>query len=171
MENSPSFGPIVKLKRIGYNKEVINIYKFRTMHPYSEFLQKGLYEKGLLNKNGDKIEEDFRITAWGKFLRKFWIDELPQIYNWLQGDIKLVGVRALSTAKFDLYPKSIQKLRVLFKPGLVPPFYADLPISFKEMLESERVYLYKKIDKKIGTDLSYFLHAIYNIIIKGVRSQ
>tara|TARA_Y100001980_G_C14550588_1_gene333216 strand:- start:1356 stop:2495 length:1140 start_codon:yes stop_codon:yes gene_type:complete len=170
-EENPSFGPLVKLNRIGLNRELITVYKFRTMHPYSEFLQSDLYKMGELNTDGNKIIDDYRVTSYGKFLRKFWIDEIPQILNWIRGDVSLVGVRALSQAKFSLYPKEIQDLRTRFKPGLIPPFYADMPKSFGDLIESERKYLTKKLKSRFSTDLSYFFKVMYNIVFKGARSQ
>ena len=110
----PSFGPIVKLERVGYNNQFIQIYKFRTMHPYSEFIQQEAFEQMNLNQSG-KIKDDFRVTSWGKIFRKLWIDELPQIYNWLRGDISLVGVRALSKHYFSLYPIYLQH-KILYLP-------------------------------------------------------
>ena len=171
LEENPSYGPIVKLKRIGYEGELITIFKIRTMHPYSEFLQKDLIREMGLNNDGDKITEDYRITSYGKILRRFWIDELPQIINWLRGDLSLVGVRALSKVKFDMYPKELKDLRTRFKPGLVPPFYVDMPNSFDELLDSEDRYLKNKIANRFRTDVVYFFRAINNILIKGARSR
>ena len=59
------------------------------MYPYSEYLQKDLFKLENLNKDGDKIKDDFRLTTWGKYLRKFWIDEIPQLYNIIKGDISI----------------------------------------------------------------------------------
>jgi len=170
-ERSPSYAPIIKLKRIGHHGRILNIYKFRTMYPYSEFLQKDLYEQKGLYYDGDKIFDDYRITSYGKILRRFWIDELPQLINWLRGDISLVGVRALSIAKYDMYPRDLQNLRTKFKPGLVPPFYADMPKSFDELINSERVYLNRKLKNRLVTDFIYFFRAFNNIIFKGARSK
>jgi len=168
-EEFPSYGPIVQLKRIGLNRELITIYKLRTMHPYSEFIQKEVYENNHLNEQG-KLKDDFRITQWGKVLRKLWIDELPQLVNWVRGEVNLVGVRALSEHYFSLYPKDLQDLRTQFKPGLVPPYYADMPKSFDDIIESERKYLLRKKDKPFTTDVIYFYQAFKNIVFKGARS-
>jgi hypothetical protein len=121
--------------------------------------------------DGDKILDDFRITSWGKIFRKFWIDELPQLVNWIQGDLKLIGVRALSKTKFDIYPDDLQKLRIQFKPGLIPPFYADLPKSFEGLLDSEKKYLLQKKENVFITDFKYFYKIFINIVFKGARSQ
>jgi len=168
-EEFPSYGPIVRLKRIGLNGELFRVYKFRTMFPYSEFIQKDVFEKNLLDKSG-KIKDDFRRNGVGNFIRRLWIDELPQIYNWLKGDVNLVGVRALSEHYYSLYPKDLQDLRIQFKPGLVPPYYADLPQSFEGIFKSERRYLLSKKEKPFSTDIKYFCKAFVNIVFKGARS-
>ena len=110
------------------------------------------------------------MTGGGKVFRKLWIDELPQIINWWRGEVSLVGVRALSQHYFDLYPKDMQLLRIQFKPGLVPPYYADMPKSFEEILESERKYLQRKREKPLTTDIIYFYKAFYNIFFRHARS-
>ncbi len=166
----PSNGILFKMKRIGENGKTIWIYKLRTMHPYSEYIQDFVYN---LNGsgNGDKITNDFRVASWGKFLRKYWLDELPMLINFLKGDVKLVGVRPLSCFKFNQYPIDLQKLRISAKPGLVPPFYKDLPRTFDELLESERKYLVAYKKKPVKTDFKYFFKCFYNIIIKHARSS
>ena len=169
-EASPSYGPIVKLKRVAYHGNIINIYKLRTMYPYSEFIQKEVFEENSLDNSG-KIRNDFRVTIWGRFLRKYFLDEIPQIYNWLRGDINLVGVRAISKHYYNLYPKELQQMRINFKPGLIPPYYADLPKSFDEIVESELRYLQKKKEKPILTNLLYLGKAFMNIFFSGARSQ
>ncbi len=169
-EQYPSYGPIVKLKRIGYQGERIYVYKLRTMYPYSEFIQDHIYNKHDLGNSG-KFKNDFRITSWGKVFRSYFIDEIPQIYNWLIGDIKLIGVRALSEHYFSLYPSKIQKLRIQAKPGLVPPYYADMPSSFEDIIKSEELYLLKKKRNPFLTDVKYFSKAFYNIIFRGARSE
>jgi len=167
---SPSYGPLIKMKRIGRNNNPIFIYKFRTMHPYSEYLQEYIYEKYRLEEGG-KFKNDLRITGWGKIFRKLWIDELPQLINFFRGELNLFGVRALSEHYFSLYPDYLQKLRTQFKPGLVPPFYADLPTTFEEILESERKYLESKQKHQFTTDFNYLCKASYNIIFKHARSN
>tara|TARA_B100001559_G_C16382880_1_gene567420 strand:- start:63 stop:905 length:843 start_codon:yes stop_codon:yes gene_type:complete len=169
-EESPSYGPLIKLKRIGLNQKIINIYKFRTMHPYSEFVQEELVLNNDLNDMG-KINDDYRLTSWGKVFRKLWIDEIPQIYNWIKGDVNLIGVRALSPHYFSLYPKDLQLLRTKYKPGLIPPYYADMPKNFEEILLSEERYLNLKSKNKIITDINYFFKVLYNILLKGARSS
>ena len=170
VDQNPTYGPLVQLKRVGENNELLRIYKFRTMHPYSEFLQDYVYEKEGLKKGG-KLENDFRVTEWGKLMRKLWLDELPMLYNWLRGDLQLVGVRPLSAHYFSLYPKDLQEIRKKVKPGLVPPFYADMPATFEEICDSERRYIEAYLRHPIRTQFVYFWKAFCNIIFKGARSQ
>ena len=169
-DTDPSYGPFIKMKRVGQDGETLFIYKFRTMHAYSEYLQKYVHDQNELEAGG-KFMDDFRITGWGKVFRKLWIDELPQFLNWIRGDVSLVGVRALSFHYFSLYPEDMQALRTQFKPGLVPPYYADLPSNFNEIIESERRYLLKRKKRPISTQFEYFFKAWWNILVKGARSK
>ena len=106
-------------------------------------------------------------------------DQLIEIFQktgaLLEGHFILTSGRHSPTyfqcAKVLQYPEYLQKLRIQFKPGLVPPYYADLPDSFEEVVESERLYLKKKQKNIIITDIQYFFRAIYNIIFKGARSK
>lgn len=166
---NPSYGPLFKMRRIGKNGKVIFVYKFRTMHPYSEYLQKFVYDKFNL-KEGGKISNDFRITSWGKIFRKLWIDELPMLINFFKGELKLFGVRPLSSHYLGLYSKELQQKRLQYNPGLIPPYYVDLPKTIDEIMESELRYLERYEKKPIQTDFHYFCKALYNIIIKNSRS-
>ena len=129
-DKTPSTGPVLKMKRVVKGGRMAYIYKLRTMHPYAQYIQEYVYENNQLEKNG-KLKNDFRITSWGRLLRKLWIDEIPMIYNVLKGDIKFVGVRPLSAHYLGLYPADVIELRLRHKPGLIPPFYVDLPESFE----------------------------------------
>lgn len=170
IDESPTYGPIVTLKRVGYNNDIMPTYKFRTMHPYSEYLQEYVVETQGLQKGG-KLENDFRLTTWGILMRKLWIDELPMLYNWVKGDLQLVGVRPLSVQYFNMYNDELKKMRKGVKPGLVPPFYADLPETFEEICESEKLYIQAFLKHPIKTQWNYFWRAFSNIIFKGARSK
>jgi len=169
-DTNPSYGPLIKLKRIGKDREIIYINKLRTMHPYSEYLQDYVFRASALDEDG-KFSNDFRVTSWGRIFRTLWIDELPQLISFFKGEVDLVGVRALSEHYFDLYPPDLQELRCKFKPGLVPPFYADMPKTFDEILSSERRYLEQKQLKPFTTDWKYFWKAFWNIMFKHARSK
>ncbi len=166
----PTYGPLVKLNRVGKNGKLIKVYKLRTMHPYAEYLQEYIYKKSQLQEGG-KFKNDFRISTLGRFFRKFWLDELPMIFNLLKGDLKIVGVRPLSKHYFSLYSPELQEKRMKTKPGLIPPFYADMPNTLEEIQESEMKYLLAFEKHSIGTDLKYFYKAMKNILFKHARSK
>lgn len=166
---NPTYGPLVRLRRVGKNGKIIKVYKMRTMHAYSEYIQGYIFDKNKLEEGG-KFKDDFRVTSVGKFMRKFWIDELPMFINILKGDMKIIGVRPLSRHYFSLYSEELQELRTKFKPGMIPPFYADMPKTFEEIMESERIYLEKYQKHPLRTDWQYFWLAWKNILFKKARS-
>lgn len=166
----PTYGPIIRLKRVGKNGKLFSVYKLRTMHPFSEYLQEYVYEKNKLQEGG-KIKDDFRISPEGRVFRKFWIDEIPMIFNILKGDMKLVGVRPLSSHFFSLYSKDLQELRTKFKPGFIPPFYVDLPKTMDEIMDSERRYLNAYEKAPFKTDVKYVFLSLKNVIFRGARSN
>lgn len=170
MVNEYKYGLLYRMNRIGKKGKIITVYKIRTMNPYSEFLQNYVYDNYNL-KEGGKFKNDFRITPWGKFLRKYWLDELPMIFNLIKGDIKLVGVRPLSKQYFDLYDDDLKSLRYKHKPGLIPPYYADLPKSIEEIIESEKKYLTTYEKHKYKTDIIYLYKALKNIFFNKARSS
>ncbi len=170
LDQSPTYGPLVKLNRFGANGMPMKVYKFRTMYPYSEYLQEYVYRLQSLQRGG-KFKDDFRVTELGKFMRSTWIDELPMLYNWLKGDLKLFGVRPLSRQYLSLYDEDLQALRAKVKPGLIPPFYADLPETLDEIKESERRYINAYLQRPIPTQLKYLWKSFVNIIIRGARSH
>jgi lipopolysaccharide/colanic/teichoic acid biosynthesis glycosyltransferase len=167
---NPSYGPLIALERIGKGGKTITVYKMRTMHPFAEYLQTYIYEKAGLQEGG-KFKDDFRVTSLGKFMRSFWLDELPMLINLIKGDLKLFGVRPLSRQYFKLYSLELQRLRILTKPGLIPPFYVDCPKTLEEIISSELKYLRTYYKHPFRTDWNYLWKAIYNIIFRRYRSQ
>jgi len=167
---NPTYGPLVKLKRIGKGGRFFNVYKMRTMHPYSEYIQQYVYQMNDLEEGG-KFKDDFRVSTLGKFLRKFWLDELPMLINVLKREMKIVGVRPLSNHYYNMYSDEMKQLRVKFKPGLVPPYYADLPKTLDQIMESEKKYLEAYEKNPFTTDMKYFFLAFKNILFKNARSR
>ena len=165
-----STGLIFKMRRLGKNGNIIYVYKLRSMYPYSEFIQEFVYEKFNL-KEGGKFRNDFRITFIGSILRKLWLDEIPMIYNLIKGDLKLVGFRPLSNHYYSLYKESLKEKRLKHKPGLIPPYYADVPKTLNEIMESEEKYLDSFEKNPIKTDVIYLLKCFNNILFKGTRSS
>jgi len=166
---APSYGILFKQRRIGQGGKFMHIYKMRTMHPFSEYIHQYIYEKNKLDDKG-KISDDFRITGWGRFLRALWIDEIPMLFNLVKGDLKWVGVRPLSETFFNTYPQDLQQERIRFQPGLIPPYYADMPRSIEEVWESERVYLENYRVHPWRTDFFYFFKALNNILFHRAKS-
>jgi len=171
-EDEPTGSPIIKLHRVGKGGKLIPVFKFRTMHSYSEYLQGYIYRYNSLDKSG-KFADDYRVAGYGKLLRKFWLDELPMVFNLLRGDVKLVGVRPISRQYYSLYSSAMQELRIKVKPGLLPPFYYELkrPEGIEEVQESERRYIEAYLKHPFKTDWRYFWGTVGNILFRGVRSK
>lgn len=164
------YGPLIKLSRVGKNGKKFNVYKFRTMHPYSEFIQAYIFNKNSL-QDGGKFKRDIRITTMGRFMRKYWLDELPMLINLLKNEMKIVGVRPLSAHYFSLYSKELQELRTKTKPGLLPPFYADMPKTLAEIEASELKYIHQCLKRgTLITDIKYLFLILNNILFKKARS-
>lgn len=164
------YGPLIALSRVGKNGNMIKVYKLRTMHPYSEFIQDYVYEQHDL-QNGGKFKNDFRITSWGALCRKIWLDELPMLLNYFRGDMKLVGVRPLSRHYFELYNEKVRERRIKYKPGLIPPFYADMPGDLEAIQASELKYLDSFDKHPFYTDFRYFWKSLGNILFRKARSN
>lgn len=95
-------------ERIGYKNSKFKIWKFATM----------LKDSLNMGTGSITLEDDFRVTKFGKFLRKTKINELPQIYNIMKGDISIVGPRPVLEQDWKLYPDSIINKIYNVKPGL-----------------------------------------------------
>ena len=105
-------------------------------------------------------------------MRKYWMDELPMLLNWIKGDMKLVGVRPISQHYYSLYSKELQEQRTRHKPGLLPPFYADMPKTLDEIQDSEIRYLTMCEQRgTLVTDFIYFWKIVGTIVLKRARSH
>ena len=171
-DDDPTYGAFVKLNRVGYKGNMIGVYKFRTMFPYSEYLQPYILEHEGLQKGG-KFAHDYRVNFWGRKLRSSWLDELPMFINILKGQMKLVGVRPLSRQYFGMYTDEMQELHISVKPGLLPPFYYDekTPETLEDVQASEKRYIEAYHKKPFATDWRYFWGTIGNILFKHKRSH
>ncbi len=165
-----SYGPLYKMPRLGKNGKIIGVYKFRTMHPYAEYLQDYILKLNGYSETG-KPANDFRLTPWGKVLRRYWLDELPQLINLIKGDLKLVGVRPISERYAEDIPEELMALRLTQKPGCIPPYVSlNMKGNVEEVLKAEKMYLEEKIKNPYTTDTKYFFKAFFNIVFKQKRS-
>lgn len=112
-------GPIIfSQERIGYNKRPFRMYKFRTMVADAESKQQALEQLNEASGPVFKIRNDPRVTPLGRFLRKTSLDELPQLFNVIKGDLSLVGPRPLPRRDFERFDEYWFNRRFSIKPGL-----------------------------------------------------
>lgn len=113
-----SKGPVIfTQERVGKNGKHFKMYKFRSMIPDAEDHLVELKEKNEMSGPMFKMKEDPRITEIGKFIRKTSIDELPQLFNVIKGEMSLVGPRPNLPKEVEKF-NSYHKLKLLAKPGL-----------------------------------------------------
>ena len=168
---NPSYGPIFKMRRVGKGGKIIKVYKLRTMHPYSEYLQEYMVKTcGYDNEGKGKIKNDFRTSTLGKFFRRYWLDELPQIINILKGEMNIVGVRPLSQTRYNEFPEKVKQMRIKYKPGCIPPYVSLLMPNEEDNIKAELIYLQEKEKRPYLTDVKFFFMAVYNILTNKIRS-
>jgi lipopolysaccharide/colanic/teichoic acid biosynthesis glycosyltransferase len=166
----PSYYMVTSLEKVGLGGRPLFIHKVRTMFPFSEFLQKRVFEDHGLAATG-KFANDFRLTDYGTTLRRYWLDELPQLYDWLRGDLKLVGMRATSRHFMSLYPRELYDIYIQVKPGLVPPIFGENTRGFDQIVEVEMNYLRCYWDRPMATDVRYLAETLSDIVFRGIRSK
>lgn len=111
-------GPLIFCQeRVGVNGRIFKFYKFRSMYADAEERKKELMAQNEVQGLMFKMENDPRITKVGAFIRKTSIDELPQFWNVLKGDMSLVGTRPPTLDEYQQY-SSYQKRRISFRPGI-----------------------------------------------------
>lgn len=139
-------GGFYRQQRVGKDGRMFGLYKFRSMHTGSD-------QKGLITVGG----HDSRITHMGYFIRKYKIDELPQLWNVLKGDMSLVGPRPEVKKYVDLY--TAEQRRVLsVRPGITD--YASIEyVDENEILgkadDPDRVYVEEIMPAKIKLNMRY----------------
>lgn len=152
--DSPGAGPIFTQTRVGRDGKEFTFYKFRSMCPNADAKLGGLLPFNEMKGPTFKIKEDPRITRVGKFIRKTSIDELPQLWNVLKGDMSIVGPRPGLPREVEQY-NDYAKQRLLIQPGLtcywqIQPHRNDL--SFDEWVELDIKYIQERsflVDWKI----------------------
>jgi len=132
-------------ERCGKNYKLFKMYKFRSMVSNAEELLEELMYENEMDGPVFKIKEDPRITNVGKFIRKTSIDELPQLYNILMGDMSIVGPRPAIPHEVAEY-NDYQKQRLLVKPGLTCIWQVSgrNSIGFDEWVDMDLEYIEKR---------------------------
>jgi exopolysaccharide biosynthesis polyprenyl glycosylphosphotransferase len=146
-------------ERVGFNKRHFRMLKFRTMVDGSDQQQQMLEHLNEVKGPVFKIKNDPRITHIGKFLRRFSIDELPQLFNVLTGDMSLVGPRPLPVRDVERIDISAHKRRFSIKPGITCLWQVNgrSNIDFEHWVRLDLEY----IDKwSLGLDLIILLKTI-----------
>jgi lipopolysaccharide/colanic/teichoic acid biosynthesis glycosyltransferase len=141
--DSPGAGPIFSQERVGRNGKTFRFYKFRSMIPNADKQLDQLLEQNEMDGPVFKIKDDPRITKFGKFIRRTSIDELPQLWNILKGDMSIVGPRPATPREVEMYD-AYEKQRLYVTPGLTC-YWQIQPhrngISFEKWLELDIQYI------------------------------
>jgi exopolysaccharide biosynthesis polyprenyl glycosylphosphotransferase len=130
-------------ERIGMNKRRFKIFKFRTMIPGAEKMMAQMEQQNEMDGPVFKIKDDPRITKTGRFLRRTSIDELPQLFNVLMGDMSLVGPRPLPVRDFKGFNEDWQRRRFSVRPGITCLWQINgrNSITFEEWMQLDIRYL------------------------------
>lgn len=115
--DSPGASPVFSQLRVGRNGKLFRLYKFRSMCPNAESKLNDLLQDNEMDGPVFKMKDDPRITRVGHFIRKTSIDELPQFFDVLRGDMSLVGTRPPTLDEYKQY-ESHHKRRLSMKPGI-----------------------------------------------------
>ncbi len=151
-------GPVIfKQERPGLNGKVFKLYKFRTMTDAKD-------------ENGNLLDDEYRLTSFGKKLRSTSLDELPELYNILKGDMSIVGPRPLLVKYLPLYSDE-QRRRHDVRPGLtgLAQVSGRNAITWTEKFNKDIEY----VDKvSFGLDVSIFFKTIYCVLKReGINSD
>ena len=141
--DSPGASPLYTQVRVGKDGRTFKFYKFRSMVPNAEKKLEELLHKNEMEGPVFKMKDDPRITRVGRFIRRSSIDELPQLFNVLKGDMSLVGPRPPFMREVSQYNDE-QMMRVSIKPGITC-YWQIQPkrnsLSFDEWFELDMKYI------------------------------
>ena len=173
------FAPIIKIQspgpvfykqvRIGKNGRRFNFYKFRSMHVGADEMLEKLKSENEMQGNMFKMENDPRIIPIGHFMRKYSIDELPQFWNVLKGDMSLVGTRPPTEDEFEMYEYH-HKARLGIRPGLTGMWQvsgrSDIT-DFEEVVELDTEYI---MNWTLGLDIKILFKTV-GVVLSGKGSK
>lgn len=159
-----SKGPMIYVSdRVGQGGRVFHFYKFRSMYKDAEDKLGDLLPFNESEGITFKMKDDPRITSFGKFLRKTSLDELPQLFNILKGDMSIVGPRPCTVREFSLYGER-EKQRLSVPQGLTGEWQAKgrSSVSFDQMIDMDLDYISNK--RSFGYDLRLIFKTIVVVI-------
>lgn len=162
-------GPIFfSQERVGRNGRIFRIYKFRSMYPDAEKRKKELMKENKMQGLMFKMDNDPRIIPIGKFIRKTSLDEFPQFWNILKGDMSLVGTRPPTVDEYKQYQRH-HMVRLATKPGLTGLWQvsgrSDI-VDFEEVVALDKKYIE---EWNIGMDLRILLQTV-KVVMTGKGS-
>jgi exopolysaccharide biosynthesis polyprenyl glycosylphosphotransferase len=165
-----SKGPLIFCQnRVGVNGRIFKFYKFRSMYVDAEARKGELMAQNEVNGLMFKMENDPRITKVGAFIRRTSIDELPQFWNVLKGDMSLVGTRPPTVDEYEQYNYH-QKRRISFRPGITGLWQISGRSDIKDFDEVVRMDLEYIDSWSLRMDLKIILKTIVLVIRgKGAR--
>ena len=162
-----------RAQMMGKNSKPFTMYKFRSMLADTECEPHKDYVKKLINgqiredsgKGGVfKIAEDQRVTSVGKLLRKFSLDELPQLINVLKGEMSLVGPRPCLPYEYEMY-KDWHKKRLSVRPGITGVWQVAgrSAVAFEDMVLLDLYYIY---NRSLSLDANILYETVFAVIEK-----
>lgn len=153
-----SKGPAIFVQeRPGKNKKIFKIYKFRTMKPGSDRMIKG---KEVLN-------DDDRVTKLGAILRRLKLDELPQLFNILKGNMSLIGPRPERIASLEDYDEEISK-RLNVRPGITGLAQVSGNI-YLDLLDRYKMDVYYTENFSLRLDIRIFFRTVFVVLLGEKR--
>jgi len=160
-----NFGPIFfTQERIGHNGKAFKIVKFRSMVVNAQSLQDSIWESASDDGTNNKAKNDPRITPIGRVIRKFSIDELPQLFNVLKGDMSIVGPRPIQEVELDVLQNQDLR-RHLIKPGLTGLWQISgrSDTTWQERIQMDLDYLH---NWSLGLDIAIILRT-FRVVASG----
>lgn len=144
-KEDPNGSVIFKQQRVGRNGELFTMYKFRSMCVNAEEQLNELLDKNEIKGAMFKIQEDPRVTEFGKFIRRTSLDELPQLLNVIKGDMSLIGPRPPLQREVAEYTQYDMQ-RLLVKPGCSGLWQVSgrNDVHFNEMVDYDINYIQKR---------------------------
>ena len=153
-------GPIIfAQERVGKNGRKFKMYKFRSMYQDAEARKAELMKQNEMNGLMFKMKDDPRITKVGKFIRKTSLDEFPQFFNVLLGDMSLVGTRPPTVNEFNEY-SNYHKRRLAMKPGITGMWQVSGRSDIKDFEEVVRLDCEYIDNWSLGLDLKILMKTV-----------